>query len=63
MTIARTIQTARQHGIGGAYARVMSGAIRAASSDRAANAFRKAISEDKAEHLFLNLSTNCPVAA
>ncbi len=36
MTISRTIQLARSHGIGGAYARVMSGAIRAASSERAA---------------------------
>lgn len=63
MTITRTIELARQHGMTGAYARVMAGAIRAASSDRAANAIRKAIAEDKAEHLFLNLGTNCPVAA
>lgn len=63
MTIASTIQMARKHGIGGAYARIMSSAIRAAASDRASNAIRKAIAEDKAEHLFLNLGTNCPVAA
>jgi len=63
MSIARTIELARQHGITGAYARVMAGAIRAASSARAANAFRKAIAEDRASHLFKNLDTDCPVAA
>lgn len=63
MSIARTIELARQHGSTGAYARVMAGAIRAASSDRAAKALRKAIAEDSAGHLFHNLDTDCPVAA
>lgn len=65
MSIARTINTARAHlvaGNSGAYARVMSGAIRAAMSERAANAFRGAIAEDGAQAAFLNLSTSCPTA-
>jgi hypothetical protein len=63
MTLARTIEIARQHGISPAYARVMAGAIRASLSARSANAIRNAISEDMAEHLFLRLDTDCPVAA
>lgn len=57
MTIARTIEIARQHlkaGNPGAYARVMAGAIRAAASNRAANAYRDAIAEDKAWSLFVD---------
>ncbi|MBT9385484.1 hypothetical protein KM176_16540 [Pseudooceanicola sp. CBS1P-1] len=49
MTIAKTIETARQHltnGNAGAYARIMSGAVRAAASDRAANAYRAAMKAD-----------------
>jgi hypothetical protein len=63
MTIQRTIDLARQHGVGGAYARVLSGAIRAAASAKAANAYRQAIRDDKAEHLFRGLETSCPTAA
>lgn len=62
MTIQRTIQIARQHGLNGAYARIMSGAIRSAMSDRTAKAFRAAITEDKAEHLFRDLNASCPTA-
>ena len=62
MTAAHTIEMARQHGFNGAYARIMSAAIRSAQSERAANAFRKAIIEDHAGHLFRNLETDCPVA-
>lgn len=62
MTIQRTIEIARQHGLTVAYARVMSGAIRAATSARAAKAYRQAITDDKAAHLFCNLGTQCPVA-
>ena len=66
MTIAKQIANCRiylQTGNPGAYARGMSAAIRAAMSDRASNAFRKAIAEDKAEHLFAGLATSCPIAA
>lgn len=63
MTIKRTIELARQHGLTPAYARVMSGAIRAANSERTAKAIRAAIVEDGAEHLFCNLTTSAPVAA
>jgi hypothetical protein len=62
MTINQTIQIARGHGISGAYARVMSGAIRAAASDRAVRAFRAAIADDMAAHLFDGLDTSCPTA-
>jgi hypothetical protein len=48
MTIAKSIASARQHLPSNpqSYAQVMSANIRAAMSDRAANAYRKAISED-----------------
>jgi molybdopterin/thiamine biosynthesis adenylyltransferase len=62
MTINQTIQIARGHGIGGAYARVMAGAIRSAASDRAVRAFRAAIDADNASHLFDGLNTSCPTA-
>ncbi len=65
MTIAKQIENSRKFlraGNAGAYARGMSAAIRAAMSDRAAAAFRKAIAEDNAESLFANLSTSCPLA-
>lgn len=65
MTITKQIESARRYlrdGNGGAYARSMSGAIRAAASDRAANAFRKAIAEDGAEGFFDRLNTVCPIA-
>ncbi|MCW2317613.1 hypothetical protein M2322_003177 [Rhodoblastus acidophilus] len=65
MTIARHIELSRQHlrgGNPGAYARGMSGLIRAALSARAANAYRKAIAEDRTEHLFSGLDTACPTA-
>ena len=63
MTIAGTIALARGYGITGGYARVMSGAIRAAASERAARAYRAAIAEDGAEGLFVGLNTTCPIAA
>jgi hypothetical protein len=66
MIVAKTIEMAREMlnaGNGEAYARVMSGAIRSAMSDRAANSFRKAIVEDGAEHFFSRLETACPIAA
>ena len=66
MTITKQIEVARKFlnaGNAKAYAQSMSGSIRAAMSDRAANSFRKAIAEDKAESLFRGLNTACPVAA
>lgn len=66
MTNAKTIEMARKMlsaGNGGAYARLLSGAIRSAMSDRSAAAFRKAISEDRAEALFVGLSGSAPTAA
>ncbi len=63
MTIAKTIEMARKHGMTSAYARVLSGAIRAANSPRTTKALRAAIAEDKAAHLFVGLDTNCPTAA
>ena len=54
MTIAKTIQIARQHltnGNSGAYARMMSGAVRSAMSARAAKAYRAAMIEDGFETL------------
>ncbi|MGJ7039177.1 hypothetical protein J2Y63_002432 [Shinella sp. BE166] len=66
MTNAKTIEMARKMlsaGNGAAYARLISGAIRSAMSDRAANAFRKAVSEDGAERFFDKLDTSCPTAA
>ncbi len=65
MTNAETIAFARQmlpsNPTG--YARVLSGAIRAASSARTAKTLRAAITEDKAEHHFVRLDTVCPLAA
>lgn len=66
MTITKQIEFARKllkSGNGKAYAQAMSGSIRAAMSDRASKAFRKAIAEDQAERFFVNLDTDCPVAA
>ncbi len=66
MTISKQIEMARKYLTAGnskSYAQSMSVSIRAAMSDKAANAFRKAIAEDKTEHLFRNLGTACPVAA
>lgn len=66
MTITKQIEMARKMlnaGNGGAYARLMSGSIRAAMSDRADKAFRAAIVEDGAERFFSKLDTNCPTAA
>ncbi|MCW2283666.1 hypothetical protein M2323_001438 [Rhodoblastus acidophilus] len=65
MSIARHIELARQHlraGNPGAYARSMSGGIRSALSTRAANRYRRAIAEDKAESFFRNLDSSCPTA-
>ena len=65
MTIAKQIANCRiylQTGNPGAYARGMSAAIRAAMSDRASNAFRKAIAEDHASHLFNNFFGSAPTA-
>ena len=44
------------------YAAGMAAAIRSALSERAVNAFRKAIVEDGAEDLFRKLESPCPVA-
>lgn len=64
MTITKQIQTARSYkDNAGAYARVMSAAIRSAMSDRAAKAFRAAIIEDGMQHAFAGFDTNCPTAA
>ena len=65
MTITKQIENCRVYlktGNPGAYARGMSAAIRAAMSDRAAKAFRNAIAEDHASHLFSNLFTDAPTA-
>jgi hypothetical protein len=64
MTISKQIANCRAYlpSNPGAYARGMSAAIRAAMSDRAASALRKAIAEDKAERLFRNINTSCPLA-
>ncbi|MCR4524640.1 hypothetical protein [Bosea sp. 47.2.35] len=65
MTNARTIELARQHlrnGAYGAYARILSGAIRASLSSRTTNAIRAAIAEDEMERLFLNYASGCPSA-
>lgn len=65
MTIARTIELARQHlrngGYGG-YARILSGSVRASRGARTSNAIRKAIADDGMERLFLNYATPCPTA-
>ena len=66
MTIPKTIEMARKFlkaGNARAYAQLMSAEIRAAMSDRAANAYRKAIAEDGTESLFSGLSSPCPTAA
>jgi hypothetical protein len=67
MTITKTIEMARKMlngGNGAAYARVMSGCIRAAGPVGTANTkYRAAIAEDKAEGFFINLDTRCPLAA
>lgn len=60
MTVAKTIAYARQQGLTRGYANILSGAIRAALSARSAKAFRTAIAEDRAEHLFKGLDTSCP---
>jgi hypothetical protein len=65
MTIAKQIENCRTFlrlGNPGAYARGMSANIRSSRSDRASNAFRAAIADDKAEQHFHNLKTSCPVA-
>jgi len=65
MSNARTISNARlflRQGSGVAYARVISGAIRAAMSDRSIREFRKAIADDKAEAFFVDLNTRAPRA-
>jgi hypothetical protein len=67
MTITKTIEMARtmlKVGNGSAYARVLSGCIRAAGPHGIANTkYRAAIAEDKAEALFVDLDTRCPLAA
>lgn len=67
MTIDKTIQMARtmlKAGNGAAYARVLSGGIRAAGPHGIANTkYRAAIAEDGAEQFFVNLETRCPLAA
>lgn len=63
--MTRTIGTAREYlksGNGGAYARLLSAAIRSASSDRVSKAIKQAISEDGTSFLFQNLHTDCPTA-
>lgn len=64
-TTERTIASARRYlanGNGGAYARLLSGAIRAADRPSTAYVIRAAIREDKAEGLFLRLDTTTPIA-
>ena len=66
MTITKQIENARQHLEAGnyyAYAAQISAGIRSAMSDRAANAFRKAIAQDRTGGMFANLSTSCPIPA
>ena len=65
MTITKQIQNCRAYlktGNPGAYARGMSAAIRAAGSERAAKAFRTAVAEDHASHLFNNFFGSAPTA-
>ncbi len=64
-TTDRIIASSRSYlsaGNVGAYARLMSSAIRSALSDKSAKAIRAAIAEDKQEAAFKNLSTDCPTA-
>ena len=64
MTIAKQIENARAHlkvGNKYAYAAQISAGIRSAMSDRSANSFRRAISEDGAEYLFDGLNTNTTI--
>ena len=67
MTIDKTIQMARMFlkgGNGGAYARLLSGCIRASVPNGIADKkYRTAIIEDGAERFFIRLETACPVAA
>ncbi|MGR9413129.1 hypothetical protein [Rhizobium leguminosarum] len=66
ITMTRTIDTAREYlksGNGGAYARLLSAAIRASGDDRVSMAIIRAIADDKAAHLFSGLGTSCPTAA
>jgi hypothetical protein len=65
MSNARTISNARlflRQGQGVAYARILSGSIRAALSARSDREFRKAIADDKAEAFFVDLNTRLPRA-
>jgi hypothetical protein len=63
VTVTKTIETARSYlpTNRGAYARTMAAAIRSASSDKAARAYRVAIVEDSLEFLFVNLWSDCPI--
>ena len=66
MTTAETIASAREHlraGDRGAYARIMSAAIRRAMSDRSARALRAAVIADGMRTWILGLDTHCPLAA
>ena len=66
MTAFETIALARQHlttGTPGAYARIIAGAMRRASSDRVTRMYRAAIAVDGMERWFVGLDTDAPVAA
>jgi hypothetical protein len=63
MTVFKQIEFARQMlPNAGAYARVMSGAIRAAGSPQTAAKFRAAVMVDNMAHAFDGWATSCPVA-
>lgn len=64
MTIAKQIENARKlKSNPSAYARAMSGAIRAAMSARALKAFRDAVEADGMVGHFANWASDCPTAA
>lgn len=66
MTAAAKIENARRFlrdGNTGAYARLMSGYIRACNSAKVEAALRAAIKQDIAEAHFRNLNSAAPVAA
>ena len=64
MTIAKQIELARSYlkTNPGAYARLISGSIRSAMSDRAVRAFRDAVMVDGTEQLFNNFRSATPTA-
>lgn len=65
MSTKQTISLAREHlaeGNPGAYARILSAAIRSAMSDRAVSTYLTAINADCMADHFRGLNTDCPTA-